>query len=174
MCCATTFIGLWCAYVEHRNNSQRRRWRSCRFIPMDRERWRTSVETWPRDHSHRVTSRGGWHLGHTRAREHGRANCITDAVEDWQDTCPRRGGRTRGALFTVVMVVEPRKPPSATGGGFCWVWAAKLSGGGSGGNRRWHMASSWRVRRGKTTSCGARVRQIKIPRVGPFRPWISG
>jgi hypothetical protein len=43
-----------------------------------------------------------------------------------------------------------------------------------GGNRRRHMASSRRVRRGEVTTCGACGRQMHILGVGPFFPRLSG
>jgi hypothetical protein len=49
-----------------------------------------------------------------------------------------RGGRARGAVLTAGLVVWASKPPSATDGWFCLVWASKLGGGGSGGNRWRH------------------------------------
>jgi hypothetical protein len=172
MCCATMSIGLWCAGVEHRDGGRRRRRRSCGFEPMDQERWSTSTRTWLRDQSRRVTSRGGGHLGQTLAWGHGGANRVDGADEDCR-TCVRTWGThmwgaTRGGL-----VVEPQKTTSATDG-FCWVWASKLGGGGSVGNRRRHMVSSRRVRRGEAISCRACGHQIKFPGVGPFRPRLNG
>jgi hypothetical protein len=90
--CATMLASLWCADVEHRDGGQRRRWRSCGFVSMDQERWRTSAGTWPRDQGRRVTSRGGWHLGHTLTWGCDEASHLVGTVEDWWNTCQGRGG----------------------------------------------------------------------------------
>jgi hypothetical protein len=75
-------VYLWCVGVEYRYGGRRPRWRSCRFVQMDQEWWRTSNGTWLRDRSHWVTRRGGWHLGHTRAQGHGGVGRVADVVED--------------------------------------------------------------------------------------------
>jgi hypothetical protein len=41
----------------------------------------------------------------------------------------------------ILMAVWASKPPNATDGGFCLVYASKLSNSGLGGNRWRHMAS---------------------------------
>jgi hypothetical protein len=83
-------VGLWYANVEHMDGGRQRRWRSCRFVTMDREHWRTSAGTWPRDQIRQVTSFGGWHLGHTLVWVRG-AGHVAGAIEDWRDMCPERG-----------------------------------------------------------------------------------
>jgi hypothetical protein len=55
-------------------------------------------------------------------------------VEDSWDTCLGHGGHARGAILIVVSWLILEKPPIATDGGFCLVWASKLDGGGSSGN----------------------------------------
>jgi hypothetical protein len=127
-------VGLWCAGVEHRDDGQRRR--SCGFVPMDRERWRTSVGTWLRDRSRQVTSCGGWHLGHALARGHGGADRVAGAIEDWRDMYPWRGGRARTVILTVVSVVEPQNHLTLRTTGFWPGLVSKLGGGGSGENRK--------------------------------------
>jgi hypothetical protein len=100
--CATMSLGcLWCAGVEHRYSGRRWKWRSCRFMVMDREWWMTSAVTWPRDQCHRVTSRGGWHLGHALTWGRGGAGLVASIVEDWGDTCLGRGGRTHTVRYSL-------------------------------------------------------------------------
>jgi hypothetical protein len=99
-------VGLWCASVEHRDGGRRRRWSSCGFVPMDREWRRTSARTWLRDQSHRVTRRGGWHLGHTHAstwQSGACCRCGWGLVGHVSRTCGTRCD-THGGL-----VVEPQK-----------------------------------------------------------------
>jgi hypothetical protein len=79
-------------------------------------------------------------------------------------------GCARGAILKVVGWLNLKRPPSATDDGFLIGFGSKLGGGGTTGNRRWHVASLRRVCQGETTSCGAHGRQIKIPGIGPFRP----
>jgi hypothetical protein len=153
-CCATMSVGLWCAGVEHRCGGRRRRWRSCGFVPIEWEWWRTSAGTWPRGQSHRVTSLGGWHLGHALTRGCGGAGCVGSAVEDCWDTCPGRGGRTCGALLGWSLKNHPTLRTSSCRSSL----ASELGGGDSGGNRRRHVVSSRRVRQGEATLCGARDR----------------
>jgi hypothetical protein len=168
--CATMSLGcLWYAGVEHRYGARRWKWRSYDFVVMDPEWWMTSAETWPRDQCHRVTSCGGWHLGHALAWGRGRASLVASAVEDWGDTCLGRGGRAHGALLAVVWWLILEKLPSATDDGFRPSLASKLSGN-SGGNQRRHVASSRRVCQDEATSCIVHGRQIKIPGFCPFRP----
>jgi hypothetical protein len=163
-------VTLWCVGVEHKDGGRRQWWRSCGFVPMDRERWRTSFGTWSRDRRSRVTSHGGWHLGHALAWEHGRVDRVTDAVEDWRDTCPPHGGHACSALLTMVSVVEPQHHLAA---GFV-EFGPQTRWCCSGDNLRRHVASSQRVPQGEATSCGAHGYQIKIPRVGPFCLQLSG
>jgi hypothetical protein len=125
-------INLWCAGVEYRNGSRRMRWRSCGLVLMDRERWRASAGSWLTDQSNQVTSLGGWHLGHAFARGRGGVDRVAGMIEDWRDTSDR-GGRAWGGVLTTGLVVWASKPPNAMDGGFCWVWASKLGGGGT-----WH------------------------------------
>jgi hypothetical protein len=169
-------LGLWYVDVEPRYGGRRWSWRSCGYVPMDWEQWRTSTGTWPTGQSHRLTRRDGWHLGHTPKQGCRGALRVDGVVEDWWDTCTGHGGRGRGVKLMGFWWSSLEKPPSSTDDEFS-IWsslASKLVGGSFGGNRRRHVASSWRVHRGEATSCGARGCQINIPGVGPFCPWWSG
>jgi hypothetical protein len=44
----------------------------------------------------------------------------------WLGHASGRGGRARGAVLMAGLVVWASKPPSATYGGFCGVWASEL------------------------------------------------
>jgi hypothetical protein len=100
-------------------------------------RWRASARTWL---SRGVTSRGGWHLRHIRART-------------WQSgPCSRHGRGLVGHVSSKWgtharcdthndLVVEPQNHPALRIGGFCRVWASKLGSRSSRGNRWWHVAS---------------------------------
>jgi hypothetical protein len=96
--------------------------------------WRTRAAEWP------ATVADTWD---THSRE--------DMVEwtvllAWSRTggtrVYRRGGRAWGAVLMTSLVVRASKPPNTLDGGFCWVWASKLDGGGSRGNRLRHVAWS--------------------------------
>jgi hypothetical protein len=154
MCHATISLDLWCAGAEHIYDGQRQRWRSCGFVSMDREQRRTSVGIWPRDRRSGVTTRGGWQLGHALARGHGKAGRVTGTVEDWRDTYPGRGG-AHAVHYSRLFRGWSSKPTSCW---YCWVLASKLNGDGHSGNWRWHMVSSWMVRRDEATSSRARGR----------------
>jgi hypothetical protein len=95
-------VDLWCVRVDHRYGGRRRRWRSCRFVSMDREWWRTSARTWSMDRRSRMTSHGDWHRRHAPTRGRGRADRVAGAVADWRDMCPGHRGRACGALLTTV------------------------------------------------------------------------
>jgi hypothetical protein len=93
---------------------------------------------------------------------------VTGAVEDWQDTCPGRGGCTRGAILVVVWWLILEKPPNATDDGFSTEFDLKT--------RRWWFWWESRAVRGaimkgvswQSNLCGACGRHIKILGVGPF------
>jgi hypothetical protein len=159
-------LGLWCAGVEHRYSGRRWRWRSNGFMPMDSERRRTSAGTWLRNWRSRVTSHSGWHLGHAHAWARGKADRVAGAVEDWRD----RGPGCEGAHMWCYSRRFQRLSLKTTNCWFLLSLGLKLGGAGSGGNRRRHVASSWRVHRGETTSCGTCGRQINLPGVGPIAP----
>jgi hypothetical protein len=91
----------------------------------------------------------------------GRADRVTGVVEDWRDTCPGCGERACGARLMAVWWLN-HKTTSRYGWWVSPSLGLKTWRCGSGKNRRWHMASSGRARRGKATSCGARDCQIKI------------
>ena len=124
MYCATISLSLWYVGVEHRDEQRRQKWRSCGFVPMDRERWKTNAGSWTRDPRSRVTSCGDWYLGH-----HRRKNV-------WSGSCCRRGHRPLGRLFrtwghiydTLLMAVWwlSLKTRRYGSGGFHRVWASKL------------------------------------------------
>jgi hypothetical protein len=156
--CATMSIGLWCACVEHRDSGRRWRWRSCGFVLIDQERWRTSDGTWPKDQSWRVASHGDWHLGHALAWGHRREGRVDGAVEDCRDTCPGHGGHAWGAILTVVWWLILKNPPSTMDIRFLTEFGLKTKWW----RFRWewmrHVASSRRVCRGEATLCGARGR----------------
>jgi hypothetical protein len=80
-------VVLWCIGVEHRDGGWRLRWRSCRLVVMNQERWRESVGSWLIDQNSWVTSHGGWHMGHALARGCGGVDRVTDVVKYWQHTC---------------------------------------------------------------------------------------
>jgi hypothetical protein len=101
-------VGLWCVGVEHRYDDQRLRWRSCRLLLMDRERWRMTIGSWLTDQSSWLTSRSGWYLEHTLAWGCGVEGHAAGAVEKWQGTCPGREGRARGAILTAVWWFGPQ------------------------------------------------------------------
>jgi hypothetical protein len=120
-------LSLWCVGVEHKDGGRYRRWRSCGFMPMDRERWKTSARIWPIDHRSRMTSCGGWHLRHTPTRRR------MDRSYCWRSCRPAGhvsktwGMRTRcatddnfGGWVT--------KPHSAMEVCFHRAWASKLYG----------------------------------------------
>jgi hypothetical protein len=62
---------------------------------MDREPQRMSAGTWQRDQWSRVTYRGDWQLGHALGWGHGKVNRVASSIDDWWDTCPRRGDAYR-------------------------------------------------------------------------------
>jgi hypothetical protein len=169
-------VDLWCAGVEHRDGGLRLRWRSSGLVLMDREWWRASVGSWLMDQSIRVTSRGGWHLGHALARGLGGVDRVSSVVENWRDTRLVVEDVQRGAVLTTSLVVWASKLPSATDGKFCWVWASKLDSDGSRGNRWRHVAWTRRVRQGEASPREGRGRRIKNLGVDPFRApveWIG-
>jgi hypothetical protein len=142
---------------KHRDGDCWLRWRSCGLVLMDPQWWRASARSWLMDQS----SRGDqpWWLTpgiRTRARMWWSGPCcrrgrgLTGHVSG-------RGGRARGVMLTVGLVVWASKPPSATDGGFCWVWTSKLGDNGSEGNRWRHVAWSQRVRQGEATPCEGRA-----------------
>jgi hypothetical protein len=65
-----------------------------------------------------MTSRGGCQLGQSLVRGRRRAGLVVGAIEDWQDTCPRRGGCARGAILTAVWRFGPQNNPTLWIGGF--------------------------------------------------------
>jgi hypothetical protein len=73
---------------------RRRMWRSCGFVPMDRERWRTDTVTWLRDWCRWVTNRGGCHLGYVLAWGRDRAGRVP-AWSRTDRTCVHVGPKRR-------------------------------------------------------------------------------
>jgi hypothetical protein len=135
--------------------------------------WWTAA-TWPRDQSRRVTSCGGWHLGHKLVRGQDGAGRVTvrsrtggTRVQDVGDAHAVCYSRWFGGWSS-------ENNPRLHTKGFWPSLDSKLGGGGSSGNQRWHVASSRRVHQGEATSCGACGHQIKILRVGPFHLRLSG
>jgi hypothetical protein len=66
-----------------------------------------------------VTIRGGRHLGHALARERGGVDCVAARGRGLAGHASSRGGRVRGAVLTMGLVVWASKPPNATDGEFC-------------------------------------------------------
>jgi hypothetical protein len=84
VCCFNMSLEFWCTCVESGDGGRRRRWRSCRFTPMDQERWRTSAKSWL------FVVADTW--GYWQAQGHGGADSVVDAVGDRWDTLSRLWG----------------------------------------------------------------------------------
>jgi hypothetical protein len=54
-----------------------------------------------------------------------KACCVADAVVDWRDICPGRGGHACGALLAVVWWLILGKPPNTTDDGFSTEFGLK-------------------------------------------------
>jgi hypothetical protein len=91
----------------------------------------------------------------------GRADRVASMVEDWRDMCPGRGEHACSALLVAVWWLNLKTTQR-------YKWWVSPSLGlktwrcDSGENRRWHMASSRRARRGKATSCGVEREVVRL------------
>jgi hypothetical protein len=157
-------VSLWCAGVEHRDNGQRWRWRSLGSCQWTRSGEGRALGL----DSRRVTSRGGWHLGHALAQGRGGASRVIRAVPG---LARHMLGNTHAVWYSRGFSGwSSKKHLMLRTAGFRSSLASKLDGGSSSRNWWWHMVSQRRVRQGEATSWGARGYWIKNPEVGPFSP----
>jgi hypothetical protein len=52
-------------------------------------------------------------------------DCVSYAIEDWQDTCPRHGGHARSVILMAVWWLSLKKQPCAMDDGFSFEFGLR-------------------------------------------------